>query len=257
MSDTSPVLFETDGALAIITLNRPDNRNAVNAELADALRDAVARFEADPELRVAILTGQGKVFCAGMDLAAFLDGQGDQILFGENRFAGFVDADRKKPIIASIEGAALAGGLEIALACDLIVSSNAAVFGLPEPGVGIFAVAGGSFRLARKIPQAKALELVLTADRLDAEAALSYGLVSRLAEPGEALEEARALAGRILRNAPRAVEAALAVARLADRQSEAELWALSEKLWPEVCSTPDATEGPLAFLEKREPIWKG
>ncbi len=257
MPDTAPVLFETEGALAIMTLNRPEQRNSVNAELAKCLRETVARFEADPDLRVAILTGAGKVFCAGMALAAFLDGRGNEILFGENRFAGFVDALRTKPIIAAVEGAALAGGLEIALACDLIVASEAAVFGLPEVGVGIFPVAGGAFRLARKIPANKALELVLTAEKLTATAAHDCGLINVMSSSGRSLDEARKLAKRILRNAPRAVEAALAIHRLAEKKSEEDLWQLSETMWPKICPSQDACEGPRAFKEKRAPIWTG
>ena len=256
MSDI-PVLFETDGALAVITLNRPAQRNCVDAGMADGLRAALERFEADPRLRVAILTGAGKVFCAGMDLAAFLDGQGDAILFGDHRFAGFVDAPRTKPVIAAVEGAALAGGLEIALACDMIVASEGAVFGLPEVGVGLFPVAGGAFRLARKIPAAKALELCLTADRLEARAAHDLGLVNHLAAPGAALAEARKLAARILRNAPLAVSAAYRIGRAAMLVGEAEFWAQSDALWPAVAGSADAREGPSAFKEKRRPVWSG
>ena len=169
MPENQPaVRIERDGSIAVLTLNRPEAHNAINSEMTDALRSALAEVEADQTVRVIILTGAGNSFCAGMDLGAFLDGQGNDILFGENRFAGFVDAPRSKPVIAAIEGAALAGGCEIALACDLIVASETAVFGLPEVGVGIIPVAGGAFRLARKIPPAKALELVLTADRMSA-----------------------------------------------------------------------------------------
>ncbi len=200
MTDT--VLYESRGPVAILTLNRPDQRNSVNVELANALRAALARFEADAAARIAILTGAGHVFSAGMDLKAFLDGDGDAIIFGEGRFAGFIDAPRTKPVIAAVNGPALAGGFELALACDLIVASDTAFFGLPEPGVGIFACAGGPFRLARKIPPAKALELALTADRLGAAEAHALGLVNRLSPPDQVLATALDLAERILRNAP-------------------------------------------------------
>lgn len=255
MSET--VLYEQRGEVVVLTLNRPEQRNAVNLELTGALRAALARFEADASARVGILTGAGAVFSAGMDLKAFLDGDGDAILFGEGRFAGFVDAARTKPVIAAVDGPALAGGCELALACDLVVASEAAVFGLPEPGVGIFACAGGPFRLARRIPPAKALELALTADRLPATEAHALGLVNRLAPPGEALEGALDLAERILRNAPRAVDATFALFRAAATAAERDLWDLNDRLWAEVAATDDAREGPRAFTEKRRPRWTG
>lgn len=254
--NSNPVLLEREGGLAILTLNRPDQHNSVNVDLANALRMALAEVEADPNVRVAILTGAGKSFCAGMDLGAFLGGQGDEILFGENRFAGFVDAPRSKPMIAAIEGAALAGGCEIALACDMIVASKTAVFGLPEVGVGIFPVAGGAFRLARKIPPAKALELILTGDRISAQEADRLGLLNRLTAPGEALQQSRELAHRILGNAPVAVRAALGVSRQQAMQNEHQLWQLSEALWETVTASPDTMEGPRAFKEKRAPRWE-
>lgn len=252
-SDT--VLFATDGPVAIITLNRPKQRNAVNAELAGALRTAVDRFEANPELRVAILHGAGTTFCAGMDLAAFLDGQGGDILFGEGRFAGFVDAERTKPIIAAVEGAALAGGMELVLACDMIVAGENASFGLPEVAVGIFPVAGGAFRLARKIPQAKALQLCLTAQRLTAKEAHAFGLVNELAPDGEVLTSAKNLAAQITRNAPLAVAAVFAINRKVATENEDQMWAMCEDIWGAVASSADAIEGPSAFKEKRRPLW--
>lgn len=255
-NEPNPVLYAREGSLAIVTLNRPEQHNSVNIALAKAQREAITQAEADPEIRVVILTGAGRSFCAGMDLGAFLDGDGDQILFGENRFAGFVDAPRTKPVIAAIEGAALAGGFEIALACDMIVASEAAVFGLPEVGVGIFPVTGGAFRLARKIAPAKALELVLTADRIAAAEADRLGLLNRLMACGEALQEARDLARRILRNAPVAVSAGLAIGRQQVRQNEHLMWELAEAWWESVAASPDASEGPRAFKEKRAPEWE-
>lgn len=254
---TALVTYEVEGGIAVLTLNRPDQRNSINAALADALRDAVNRFEADDEARVGILAGTGRVFCAGMDLKAFLDGEADGILFGENRFAGFVDAARRKPLIACVQGAALAGGLEIALACDMIVAEEGAVFGLPEVNVGIFAVAGGPFRLARRIPPARALELALTGDRIDASEALALGLVNRVAAAGEGLASARQLAQRIAGNAPLGVAASLELVRAAMRDRHEELFRLSEELWPPVAASDDAREGPSAFAEKRAPNWSG
>ncbi|MBA3324002.1 MAG: crotonase/enoyl-CoA hydratase family protein [Rhodobacteraceae bacterium] len=255
MSET--VLSETRGSVAILTLNRPAQRNSVNAEMAGALRVALARLEADAAVRVGILTGAGEVFCAGMDLKAFLDGDGDAILFGEYNFAGFVDAPRTKPMIAAVNGPALAGGFELALACDLIVASETASFGLPEPGVGIFACGGGPFRLARKIPPSKALELALTADRLSAVDAHAMGLVNRLASARELLDTAVDLAARIVRNAPLGVAASLALGRAASAVAERELWALNDILWAKVAASRDAKEGPRAFTEKRHPRWTG
>lgn len=252
---STPVLYETRDATAIITLNRPDQRNSVDAALTEALRDAVARLESDPAVRVGIITGAGPVFCAGMDLKAFRDGQGGDILFGENRFAGFVDAPRTKPMIAAVKGPALAGGFEIALACDLIVAAETATFGLPEVGVGIFACAGGPFRLARKIGPAKALELALTADRISAAEAQALGLVNRVVAAGEVLDAAVAMAGRISRNAPLAVAATLRLGRAVGADGERTLWNLSDDLWTGIAASEDAVEGPRAFAEKRKPIW--
>jgi enoyl-CoA hydratase len=255
MSDA--VLYETRGETALLTLNRPAQRNSVDVELTRALRAALARFEADDGVRIAVLTGAGDAFSAGMDLKAFIGGDGDEILFGEGRFAGFADVARTKPVIAAVNGPALAGGCELALACDLIVASETAFFGLPEPAVGIFACAGGPFRLARRIPPARALELALTADRLTAADAYALGLVSRLTPPGQALDGALDLAARILRNAPRAVTATLALVRAANAAAEPELWSLNDRLWAEIADTDDAREGPRAFTEKRPPRWTG
>lgn len=252
-----PVLYETRDAVAILTLNRPEQRNSVNIDLTHALRAALARLEADETVRVAILTGAGNVFCAGMDLKAFLDGDGETILSGEGRFAGFVQAKRTKPIIAAVNGPALAGGCELALACDLIVASETAFFGLPEPGVGIFAGAGGPFRLARKIPLGKAMELVLTGDRLSAQDAHAYGMVNHLAAPNEVLDAAVSLAERIIRNAPLSVSATLELMRAASQEAEQELWAMNDRLWTDVVASDDAREGPTAFTEKRAPQWGG
>ncbi|MEP3330063.1 crotonase/enoyl-CoA hydratase family protein [Sedimentitalea sp.] len=252
-----PVLYETRGAVAILTLNRPEQRNSVNIDLTHALRAALARSEADETVRVAILTGAGNVFCAGMDLKAFLDGDGETILAGEGRFAGFVQAKRTKPTIAAVNGPALAGGCELALACDLIVASETAFFGLPEPGVGIFAGAGGPFRLARKIPLGKAMQLVLTGDRLSAQDAHAYGMVNDLSAPDKVLDAAVSLAERIIRNAPLSVSASLELMRAASQEAEQDLWAMNDRLWDDVVASDDAREGPSAFIEKRAPQWNG
>ncbi len=255
MSDL--VAYDRRGPVAILTLNRPDARNAINAGMAAALRAAVRRFETDDEARVGILASSGGTFCAGMDLKAFLGGEAEAILQGEGRLAGFVDADRSKPIIAAVEGPALAGGFELALACDFIVASETASFGLPEVGVGIFACAGGTFRLARRIPPAKALELCLTAARISAEEAHDLGLLNRQTSAGEALAAAEELALKIAANAPLAVAASLKIGRHAQAMNEQELWALTDRLWQEVVQSRDAVEGPRSFAEKRKPVWQG
>lgn len=254
---TTPVSYERRGPVAILTLNRPDARNAINAAMADALRKALKRFETDSEARVGILTGSGGIFCAGMDLKAFLGGEAEAILHGQGRFAGFVDADRNKPMIAAVEGPALAGGFELALACDFIVASDTATFGLPEVGVGIFACAGGTFRLARRIAPAKALELCLTAARITSAEAQDLGLLNRLAPEGEALAVAEKLALKIAGNAPLAVAASLRIGRHAQAMSERELWSLTDELWQEIANSQDAVEGPRSFAEKRKPVWQG
>ncbi|MBY6142180.1 enoyl-CoA hydratase/isomerase family protein [Leisingera daeponensis] len=251
------ISYEVADGVCVLTMNRPGQRNAVNAGLARELRQALARFEADPAAQIGILAGRGKVFCAGMDLKAFADGEADEILFGENRFAGIADADRKKPLIAAVQGAALAGGLEIALACDLIVAEQEAVFGLTEVKVGIFAVAGGPFRLAKRIPPARALELALTGGRIGATEARDLGLVNRIAPPGKLMDTARQLAAQIAENAPLGIAATLAIVRSALRENEAQLFRLSEDLWAGVAGSHDAREGPAAFAEKRRPGWTG
>ena len=254
---TDLVLYENRGPAAILTLNRPEQRNAFDAAMTAALRAAVERLEADPSARVGVLTGAGTAFSAGMDLQALLDGEGDAILFGPGHFAGFVEARRTKPVIAAVEGAALAGGFEIVLACDLIVASKTAVFGLPEAGVGLFAVGGGAFRLGRRIPTAKALELCLTGERLPVAEAERLGLLNEVVDAGHALPAALDLAERIARSAPLAVSASLELARASRAADEHALWSLSDQLWSEVGPSADAQDGPRAFKQKRRAIWKG
>lgn len=190
-----------------------------------------------------------------MDLQALFDGEGDAILFGPGRFAGFVSASTSKPLIAAVEGPALAGGFELALACDMIVASGTASFGLPEPGVGIYAVGGGAFRLGRRIPPARAAALCLTGERLGAEEADRLGLLTSLAAPGTALAAALDLATRIARIAPRAVRATLELVRVSRALDEAAIWSFSDQLWFDVAASPDATEGPRAFRERRPAAW--
>ena len=253
MTDTSSVRFETSGTVATITLNRPNRRNAIDAAMTACLRDAVARLEADPTLRIGILTGAGAHFCAGMDLAAFMEGDTDNILFGDGGFAGFVKTRRAKPIIASVEGAALAGGFELVLACDLAVASSSARFGLPEAKLGLIAGGGGAVRLARDLPKALANDLLLTGRTIDAEEALSYGLLNEVVAEGGALSAAHVLAATIAANAPLSVAGHLALTQ----GDSPELWQQSDATLQGMLKTSDAREGATAFLSKRLPVWSG
>lgn len=255
MSDE--VRYDVDGRVATFTLDRPDQRNAVDPGLTAALADAVARFEADPEVWVGVLTGAGPNFCAGADLKALAAGRGAELSTRAGGFAGFVRFPRSKPVIAAVRGFALAGGTELVLACDLVVAAQDAAFGLPEVTRGIVAAAGGLFRLPRAIPPARARELVLTGDRLPAEEAYRLGMVNRLVPEGEVLTEARALADRICRNAPVAVRESLAVLRDAAELTEGQGWERSARAMDRARQSEDAQEGPRAFAEKRAPKWTG
>jgi len=253
------VLYHQVGEqIAIVTLNRPQVCNAVDEQLAIELDAIVRRIESAPQIRVAILTGAGeKAFCAGADLKA-VSATGLEPLFrAEAGFAGFVFAPRRKPWIAAVNGFALAGGLELCLACDLRVASTKASFGLPEVKRGLVALAGGVFRLPRALPRAVALEMIATGDAIDARRAFALGLVNRVVEPGEELEEAIRLAERIVANAPLAVEESLSLARAAQDLSEPQLIALSATAGKRIRQTEDFQEGPRAFAEKRPPSWSG
>jgi enoyl-CoA hydratase/carnithine racemase len=251
------VLYEVvDDHIAVITLNRPEVRNAVNPELAAAIEWLVKRVEADDAIRVAILTSSNdRVFCAGADLAAISSGRGAGIATKDGGFAGFVDAKRDKPWIAAVKGYALAGGGELCLACDMIVASDDAKFGLPEVKRGLFAGAGGVHRLPRALPRNIALELIATGESLDAQRAYELGLVNRLAPTDGVLAAALELARAIAVNAPVSVRESLKVARLSGEATDAELRKLSGEATMRVMTTADAREGPRAFLEKRAPQW--
>lgn len=252
-----PILFETDGPVAVLTMNRPDRRNAVDAALGDALAEAIGRFEADPALQVAVLCGAGKVFCAGMDLAAFSDGQQDAILNRPGGFGGLTERARSKPLVAAVQGAALAGGFELALACDMIVAEEGARFGLPEVMRGLIAGAGGALRLATRIAPARAREIVLTGRQFDTEEAWALGLLSRRCPAGEVRACAVALAQEVARHAPLAVRGTLAVSRLAEQALLAGHWAQNAQVLRSCLDSADAREGARAFLERRAPVWTG
>jgi enoyl-CoA hydratase len=248
------VLTERQGRTIVITINRPEARNAFNLAVARGLADAMDELDGTPELSVAIVTGAGGNFCAGMDLKAFVAGEVPSI---PGRGIGFTEQPPRKPVIAAVEGYALAGGTEIVLATDLVVASKAAKFGIPEVKRGLVAGGGGLLRLPHRIPYQKALELALTGDSFTAEQAVQWGFVNVLTEPGEALAGALALAERISANGPLAVAATKEIIVKSAGWSEAEMWKKQQELLTPVFSSKDAIEGATAFAEKRAPNWTG
>jgi enoyl-CoA hydratase len=245
------ILTQDQGRVRLITLNRPEARNAVNSALGQGLVAAIQAMDADDGITAGVLTGAGGSFSAGMDLKAFLT-EGPPKGFSE-----FLRTGAQKPLIAAVEGYALAGGLEIALSCDLIVAARGVKLGIPEVKRGLFAAGGGVFRLPNRIPYAVAMELALTGEPILAEKAQEVGLVSRLAEPGQAVDAALELAGQIARNAPLAVAVSKQIMRDSRGMNEEDAWALQGPLAGKVFASEDAKEGPRAFAEKREPQWKG
>jgi enoyl-CoA hydratase len=249
------VLTERRGDVLVITLNRPDARNAVNGALAEGIAAALDELDGDDALRVGVLTGAGKGFSSGMDLKAFVAGERPYV---EDRgFAGITQRSSRKPLIAAIEGFAVAGGFEIALSCDLIVAARGARLGIPEVKRSLVAAAGALFRLPRRIPYHLAMELALTGDPIDAERGHQLGLVNRLAEPGEALDVALELAAAIVKNGPLALIASKEIVRNAPDWTEAEAWEKQGAIAGPVMVSEDAREGAIAFAEKRDPVWKG
>ncbi len=252
--DTPAVLTSEDQGVLLIRLNRPQARNAVNAALAQGVSAALDRLDAEPSLRVAVITGNGAGFSAGMDLKALLRKEDPSTHRG---FAGIVRKPPNKPLIAAVEGFALAGGLEIALSADLIVAARGARMGVPEVKRGLVAAAGGLMRLPRRIPYQAAMYLAITGEPISAERAYELGLVAELCEPGQALERALALARVIVRNAPLAVQASKEIVREALDLDEAGGWALQDRVGFPPLSSEDAQEGARAFVEKRDPVWQG
>jgi enoyl-CoA hydratase len=263
VSDVSPdaktasddVLVEVDGGVAVITINRPKAKNAVNGAVARAIAAALDELEERKDVSAYVLTGAGGTFCAGMDLKGFLTG--DFPVIEGRGFGGLVEAPPSKPLIAAVEGYALAGGCELALACDIIVASEEAKFGLPEPKRGLVAGAGGVMRLPRRIPYHIAMEIALTGDHFPAPRLYEVGLVNRLTPAGGALEAALELARRIAANAPLALAATKRVIVESADWSLDEMFAKQGEIVNPVFGSKDAMEGAAAFAEKRAPQWKG
>ncbi|KAA0236501.1 MAG: Short-chain-enoyl-CoA hydratase [Acidimicrobiales bacterium] len=250
------VEYEKQGNLAVLTINRPDARNAVNGAVAQGMEAAIDELENDNEVWVGILTGAGPVFCAGADLKEINSGNALALSTERGGFAGIVLRERTKPLIAACDGPALAGGTEIVLSCDLVVASTDGRFGIPEVKRSLVAAAGGLFRLERVLPRNIATELAITGDPISAERAYELGMVNELCEPGAALDTARRLAERICANAPLAVRESLRLLReLRGIQDDAEGIRLSGGAMATLMGTTDFTEGLTAFIEKREPNW--
>jgi enoyl-CoA hydratase len=249
------VLVEERGRTLVMTINRPQARNAIDASVAGQLAAALEELDARRELSVGILTGAGGTFSAGMDLKAFLRGESPAV--PGRGFGGMAEAPPSKPMIAAVEGYALAGGCELMLACDLVVAAEDARFGLPEVKRGLVAGAGGLLRLPQRLPRNVAMELALTGDFLSAPEARQYGLVNRLTQPGEALAGALELAERITVNAPLAVRASKEIIVRSADWPAAEAFANQGDIIRPVFESADAREGARAFAEKRPPVWRG
>jgi enoyl-CoA hydratase len=249
--------FDVEDRMAIITIRRPEARNAVNGEVASGIEAAIDKLENDSELWAGVLAAEGPVFSAGADLKAIAAGQANSLRTARGGFGGITQRERTKPIVAAVGGPALAGGCEIALACDLIVASRQAVFGLPEVKRSLVAAAGGLIRLPRTVGPKVAMEVILTGDPMSAERAYALGLVNQLVEPGEVLDAAKAMARRITANAPMAVWLSRRIALAAVSNDDDSLWKMTFDLFSQVGQTEDFAEGPRAFIEKRPPVWKG
>lgn len=245
------VLTEVHDRVLLITLNRPDQMNAINTDLAQGVLAAVKQLDEDDGLTAGVMTGAGRGFCSGMDLKAFAAGGPPKGL------DEFFRNGAQKPIIAAIEGFALAGGLEMALSCDLLVAADNVKFGIPEAGVGLFAAGGAVIRLPSRVGYMRAMEMALTADPITAQQALEWGLISQVTEKGGAVEAAMALAERIAKNAPLSVAASKAMIKGTVGMTEEEAWEYQKPLMAKVFTSEDAKEGPRAFAEKRAPNWSG
>jgi enoyl-CoA hydratase len=249
------VLTERRERVLLVTLNRPDQRNAFNAAQAEGVAAAMDELDADDGLSAGILAGAGKGFSAGMDLKAFV--AGESAWAGDRGFAGIVQRPSRKPLIAAVEGFAVAGGLEVALACDLIVAGRGARLGIPEVKRSLVAAGGALLRLPQRVGHGAAMELALTGEAIDAERAHALGLVDRLAEDGGAVDAALELAGAIVANAPLALAATKEILQRQRDWSTEEFWVRQGEISGPVFSSEDAREGSVAFAEKRDPVWRG
>ena len=249
------VLTERRERTLLVTLNRPDQRNAVNGAVTEGLAAALEELDADTDLAVGVLTGAGAGFCAGMDLKAFVAGERPWV--GDRGFAGITERSADKPLIAAVEGFAVAGGLEVALACDLVVAAEGAKLGIPEVKRGLVAAGGALLRLPARIPYHVAMEMALTGDPIDAQRGYELGLVNRLAEPGHTVAQALILADAVAANAPLALTASKRIIRESGGWTQDDMWKRQGPIADPVLASEDAREGATAFAERREPVWKG
>ena len=249
------VLTSAEDGILVVTLNRPEAKNAANKALAEGVAAAMDELDGNDDLRVAVLTGAGGTFCSGMDLKAFVTGETPNV--PGRGFAGLTEASPKKPLIAAVEGYALAGGLELAISCDMIVAADNSKFGIPEVKRGLAAAAGGLVKLPRQIPTRVAMELALTGEFISAQRAYELGLINQVVEAGTALDAAKALAAKIVANGPLAVAASKAVIQGQADWSQDEMFAKQNDIAMPVFTSEDAIEGATAFAEKRAPNWKG
>jgi enoyl-CoA hydratase len=255
VSDEPELIVETDGPLLVLKVNRPHARNAMTKAVAEGIAAALDELDSSADLRVAVLTGLGGNFCAGMDLKRFALGELPKV--PGRGFAGFVEAPPRKPIIAAVEGLALGGGFELVLACDLVVAGRSAQFGMPEVKRGLIARAGGAVRLPRLIPRTAAIEILMTGEPITADQAHTFGLLNRIVDDGQALDSAIELAKTIASNAPLAVQAVKQLARESENWPYDEIFERQLPITDAVFDSADAAEGRNAFAEKRRPIWSG
>jgi enoyl-CoA hydratase len=256
MSDDQPaVLTERRDGVLVITLNRPEVRNAVNAAVAEGIATALDELDADGDLQVGVITGAGGFFCAGMDLGAFV--KGESPWFGDRGFAGIAQRGARKPLIAAIEGFAVAGGLEVALGCDLVVAAEGAKLGIPEAKRSLVAAGGALLHMPKRMPYHVVMELALTGDPMPAERFHEFGLVNRIAPKGEALDVALQLAAAITKNGPLALAASKEIIQKQFDWTSEEQWAKQGAIAGSVMVSEDAREGASAFKEKRDPVWQG
>lgn len=249
------ILTERRGSVLLITINRPEVRNAVNGAVAEGIAHALDELDADGDLTVGILTGAGGYFCAGMDLGAFVTGE--RPWFEDRGFAGITQRAARKPLIAAIEGFAVAGGMEIALSCDLVVAAAGAKMGIPESKRSLVAAGGALLRLPRRMPYHVVMELALTGDPMPAERFHEFGIVNRIAEPGTAVDVALELAAAIAKNGPLSLMASKQIIQEQQDWTLEDMWAKQGEIAGPVMVSADAKEGASAFKEKREPVWKG